>query len=82
MAPARNAVDSTQKEIVLQAGPKNRYFVSILIISVDTFYYTQMRRMATLAVQARIPIIGPLGEFAAEGGLLSYDHTPPVMSHL
>jgi hypothetical protein len=27
MAPARNAVDSeTQKEIVLQVGPKNRYF--------------------------------------------------------
>src|SRR5262249_17330958 len=40
--------------------------------SVDTFYYTQMRRMATLAAQARIPIIGPLREFAAEGGLLSY----------
>jgi putative ABC transport system substrate-binding protein len=28
--------------------------------------------MATLAAQARIPMIGPLREFAAEGGLLRY----------
>jgi putative tryptophan/tyrosine transport system substrate-binding protein len=46
--------------------------ISALIIAVDTFYYTQMQRMATLAAQVRIPVIGPLREFAAEGGLLSY----------
>jgi putative tryptophan/tyrosine transport system substrate-binding protein len=46
--------------------------ISVFIIAVDTFYYTQMQRMATLAAQARIPVIGPLREFAAEGGLLSY----------
>jgi putative tryptophan/tyrosine transport system substrate-binding protein len=49
--------------------PRN---VSVLIITVDTFYYTQMQRMATLAAQARIPVIGPLREFAVEGGLMSY----------
>ena len=49
--------------------PRN---VSVLIITVDTFYYTQMQRMATLAAQARVPVIGPLREFAVEGGLMSY----------
>jgi putative ABC transport system substrate-binding protein len=46
--------------------------ISVLIIAVDSYYYTQMQRMATLAAQFRIPVIGPLREFAAEGGLLSY----------
>jgi hypothetical protein len=30
MAPARNAVDSTQKEIVLQVGPKKQAWVELL----------------------------------------------------
>jgi putative ABC transport system substrate-binding protein len=63
---------SNQAEIEQAFTAFKQRRISILIISVDTFYYTQMRRMATLAAQARIPIIGPLREFAAEGGLLSY----------
>jgi putative ABC transport system substrate-binding protein len=51
--------------------------VSVLIIAVDTFYYTQMQRMATLAAQTNIPVIGPLREFAAEGGLVSYGTSIP-----
>ena len=31
-----------------------------------------MQRLATLAAQYRVPAIGPMREFAAEGGLLSY----------
>jgi len=54
--------------------------VSILIIAVDTFYYTQMQRMATLAAQSRVPAIGPLREFAAEGGLLSYGTSIPEVN--
>jgi putative ABC transport system substrate-binding protein len=46
--------------------------VSALIIGTDTFYFAQMQRLATLAAQHRVPAIGPLREFAAEGGLLSY----------
>ena len=46
--------------------------VGALIIAVDTFFFTQMQRMATLSAQAGVPVIGPLREFAAEGGLLSY----------
>jgi len=50
---------------------------SIVIISGDNFYLTQMQRMAALATQARVPAIGPLREFAAEGGLLSYGASIP-----
>jgi putative ABC transport system substrate-binding protein len=52
--------------------------MSVLIIAVDTFYYTQMQRMATLAAQTTIPVIGPLREFAAEGGLVSYGTSIPT----
>jgi putative ABC transport system substrate-binding protein len=63
---------SNQAEIEQAFAVLKQRRISVLIIAVDTFFYTQMRRMATLAAQARIPIIGPLREFAAEGGLLSY----------
>jgi putative ABC transport system substrate-binding protein len=63
---------SNQAEIEQAFAALKQRRISVPIIAVDTFYYTQMRRMATLAAQARIPIIGPLLEFAAEGGLLSY----------
>jgi putative tryptophan/tyrosine transport system substrate-binding protein len=63
---------SNQAEIEQAFAAFKQRRISILIISVDTFYYTQMRRMGTLAAQARIPIIGPLREFAVEGSLLSY----------
>jgi ABC-type uncharacterized transport system substrate-binding protein len=46
--------------------------ISALIIGTDTFYFGQMQRLATLAAQYRVPAIGPMREFAAEGGLLSY----------
>jgi hypothetical protein len=38
--------------------------VGELIISVDTFYYSQIRRMPALASQHGVPAIGPLPEFA------------------
>ena len=63
---------SNQAEIEQAFAALKQRRISVLIIAVDTFFYTQMRRMATLAAQGRIPIIGPLREFAAEGGLLSY----------
>jgi ABC-type uncharacterized transport system substrate-binding protein len=54
---------------------------SIVIISGDNFYLTQLQRMAALAAQARVPAIGPLREFAAEGGLLSYGTSIPEVHH-
>jgi putative ABC transport system substrate-binding protein len=46
--------------------------VGALIIAADIFYYGQMQRLATLASRHAVPTIGPLRDFAAEGGLLSY----------
>ena len=46
--------------------------VGALIIGTDTYYFAQMQRLAALAAQHHVPAIGPLREFAAEGGLLSY----------
>jgi putative ABC transport system substrate-binding protein len=43
-----------------------------VIIAADIFFYSQMQRLATLAAQVAVPAIGPLPEFASEGGLLSY----------
>jgi putative ABC transport system substrate-binding protein len=63
---------SNQAEIDMAFTALKLRKVSVLIIAVDTFYYSQMQRMATLAAQAAVPVIGPLREFAEEGGLLSY----------
>jgi len=46
--------------------------VGALIIAADIFYYGQMQRLATLAAQQVVPTMGPLRDFPAEGGLLSY----------
>ncbi len=46
--------------------------VAVLVIAVDTLFFVQVRQMAGLAAQYRIPAIGPLREFAAAGGLMSY----------
>jgi putative ABC transport system substrate-binding protein len=43
-----------------------------VIIAVDTFYFGQMRRMAALASRLSVPAIGPLQQFAAAGGLMTY----------
>jgi putative tryptophan/tyrosine transport system substrate-binding protein len=43
-----------------------------LAIAVDTFYFGQMRRMAVLASRFEVPAIGPLPEFVAAGGLMTY----------
>jgi putative tryptophan/tyrosine transport system substrate-binding protein len=54
--------------------------VGALIIAADTFYYGQMQRLATLAAQQAVPTIGPLRDFAAEGGLLSYGASIPEVN--
>jgi putative ABC transport system substrate-binding protein len=46
--------------------------ISGLIIAVDTYYFGQMRRMAALAGRFAVPTIGPLQEFTAAGGLMTY----------
>jgi putative ABC transport system substrate-binding protein len=70
-----NASNRTEIDQAFAAIRPGRY--SVVIISGDNFYLTQMQRMAALAAQARVPAIGPLREFAAEGGLLSYGASIP-----
>jgi putative ABC transport system substrate-binding protein len=46
--------------------------IGALVIQSDTFYLGQMRWMAALAAWHAVPAIGPLREFAAAGGLMTY----------
>lgn len=46
--------------------------IGSIVISVDTFYFGQNGQIAELAARHRLPAIGPLREFAAAGGLMSY----------
>jgi ABC-type uncharacterized transport system substrate-binding protein len=46
--------------------------IAALIITSDTLFFSRMQQLATLAFQYKVRAIGPLREFAAEGGLLSY----------
>jgi putative ABC transport system substrate-binding protein len=44
-----------------------------LIITVDTFLYTQSTRLGSLAVRHSVPTIASLRAFTAAGGLMSYN---------
>jgi putative ABC transport system substrate-binding protein len=46
--------------------------IGSIVISVDTFYFGQNDQIAALVARHRLPAIGPLREFAAAGGLMSY----------
>ena len=63
---------SNEREIETAFAELKQRQVGALIIAADTFYFGRMNRMATLAAQYGTPVIGPLREFAAEGGLISY----------
>ena len=56
--------------------------IGALIISVDTFYYGEMARLATLAERYAVPTIGPVREFAEAGGLISFGANIPDMYRL
>ena len=50
----------------------DRRRIGALIVSVDTFFFGQMKQIAMLAARHRVPTIGPIRRFAMEGGLMSY----------
>jgi len=64
-------------EIVAAYAALKQRQVGALIIGVDNFYYSQIRWMAALSAWHAIPTIGPLREFAAAGGLISYAASIP-----
>jgi len=51
--------------------------VGELIIATDKFFYSEMKRLASLAAQHALPAIGPLRDFPAAGGLMSYSTSIP-----
>jgi putative tryptophan/tyrosine transport system substrate-binding protein len=61
-----------ESEIVAAFAVAKQRRIGALIIAVDTFYYGQMRWIAALAAGQAVPATGPLQEFAAAGGLMSY----------
>jgi putative tryptophan/tyrosine transport system substrate-binding protein len=63
---------SNQGEIEQAFATIKQRRIGALIIAADIFFYSQMKRLAALAAQYAVPAIGPLREFATEGGLLSY----------
>jgi putative ABC transport system substrate-binding protein len=51
--------------------------VGALIIATDTFSYSEMGRLGALAARHAIPAVGPLRDFPAAGGLMSYSTSIP-----
>jgi putative tryptophan/tyrosine transport system substrate-binding protein len=51
--------------------------VGVMIIATDTFFYSEMGRLGSLAARHAIPAIGPLRDFPAAGGLMSYSTSIP-----
>jgi putative ABC transport system substrate-binding protein len=51
--------------------------IEVLIIATDTFFYSEMGRLGSLAARYGIPTIGPLRDFPAAGGLMSYSTSIP-----
>jgi putative ABC transport system substrate-binding protein len=51
--------------------------VGALIIGTDTFFYSEITRLASLVLQHALPAAGPLRDFPAAGGLMSYSASIP-----
>jgi putative ABC transport system substrate-binding protein len=51
--------------------------IGALIIANETFFFSQIGRLAALASRHSVPAIGPLRAFADAGGLLSYGASIP-----
>jgi putative ABC transport system substrate-binding protein len=62
----------SESEIVAAFALLKERHIGALIIGSDSFCLGQMRWMAALAAHNGVPAIGPLREFAAAGGLMTY----------
>jgi putative tryptophan/tyrosine transport system substrate-binding protein len=63
---------TSEREIETVFASLKQRKIAGLVVSVDAFFFRQISRLAQLATQYDVPAIGPLREFAAEGGLMSY----------
>src|SRR5262245_5327818 len=62
---------STVAEFESAFATMARERVEVLIIATDTFFYSEMGRLGSLAARHGIPAVGPLRDFPAAGGLMS-----------
>jgi putative tryptophan/tyrosine transport system substrate-binding protein len=69
--------DRAQLEKAFSAMPRQR--VDGLIVLFDRFFITQLRAIADLAAQHRMPTIHYTSEFAEAGGLLAYGASFPEL---
>ena len=67
----------TVAEFDLAFATMVRERVGVMIIATDTFFYSEMDRLGSLAARHAIPAIGPLRDFPAAGGLMSYSTSIP-----
>ena len=51
--------------------------IDALIIATDTFFYSEIGLLGSLAERYALPAIGPLRDFPAAGGLMSYSSSIP-----
>jgi putative ABC transport system substrate-binding protein len=75
----RYATASTVEEFDQVFTKLARDRINGLIIANETFFFSEIRRLASLTSKYGVPAIGPLRAFAHGGGLMSYGaHIPDV----
>jgi putative ABC transport system substrate-binding protein len=52
-----------------------------IIIANETFFFSEIRTLASFASRFKVPAIGPLQAFAQRGGLMSYGASIPEVIH-
>jgi putative ABC transport system substrate-binding protein len=65
-----NAKSAAEFDPALAALARER--VGALIIATDTYFYSQMNQLGSLAARHALPAVGPLRDFPTAGGLMSY----------
>ncbi len=53
--------------------------IGAVIVATDSFMFEQRERIASLAIRARLPLMGPFGHYAEAGGLISYGHDRSIL---
>jgi putative tryptophan/tyrosine transport system substrate-binding protein len=71
----------TEGEIEVAYANIMREQVRALIIQGDAFFYDRRQQLATLAARHAVPVVYPLREYVAAGGLMSYGTNLAAANH-
>jgi putative ABC transport system substrate-binding protein len=63
---------SNERDIEIVFAALSQRQIGAVVVGIDTFLVSQMKKIAMLAALFGTPVIGPLREFAAEGCVMSY----------